>query len=134
MGTIGGNIANGSPIGDMPPVMIALGASVTLRHKNNRRSLPLETFFIDYGQQDLRPGEFIESITLPRRNEGGDSCGAPAPLNSGYKISKRRDDDISSVSAGFHVKLDADHQIRSARIAFGGMAAVSYTHLRAHET
>ena len=122
MGTIGGNIANGSPIGDMPPVMIALGASVTLRHKNNRRSLPLETFFIDYGQQDLRPGEFIESITLPRRNEGGDTCGAPAPLNSGYKISKRRDDDISSVSAGFHVKLDADHQIRSARIAFGGMA------------
>ena len=106
----------------MPPVMIALGASVTLRHKNNLRSLPLETFFIDYGQQDLRPGEFIESITLPRRNEGGDSCGAPAPLNSGYKISKRRDDDISSVSAGFHVKLDADHQIRSARIAFGGMA------------
>ena len=57
MGTIGGNIANGSPIGDMPPVMIALGASVTLRNKNNRRSLPLETFFIDYGQQDLRPGE-----------------------------------------------------------------------------
>ena len=124
MGTIGGNIANGSPIGDMPPVMIALGASVTLRRKNNRRSLPLETFFIDYGQQDLKPGEFIENVTIPRRKSGGEACDEPDALDAGYKISKRRDDDISSVCAGFHIELDSARIIRTARIAFGGMAGI----------
>lgn len=114
MGTIGGNIANGSPIGDTPPVLIALGAEVTLRHGNSRRSLPLEAFFVDYGKQDRRPGEFVESIRIPLPSSAT-RCAA-------YKISKRRDEDISAVAAGISVTVEAGI-IRSARIALGGMAA-----------
>ncbi|SDI94419.1 xanthine dehydrogenase small subunit [Alloyangia pacifica] len=114
MGTIGGNIANGSPIGDTPPVLIALGAEVTLRHGAARRSLPLEDFFIDYGKQDRRPGEFVESIRIPLPS-GASRCGA-------YKISKRRDEDISAVAAGISVTVEGG-VIQGARIALGGMAA-----------
>ena len=114
MGTIGGNIANGSPIGDTPPVLIALGAEVTLRHGKARRSLPLEDFFIDYGKQDRRPGEFVESIRIPLPS-AATRCAA-------YKISKRRDEDISAVAAGISVTVEAGI-MRSARIALGGMAA-----------
>ena len=66
MGTVGGNIANGSPIGDTPPALIALGATVTLRKGAARRTLPLEDFFIAYGKQDRQPGEFVEEIFVPR--------------------------------------------------------------------
>lgn len=114
MGTVGGNIANGSPIGDTPPALIALGAEITLRHGNARRSLPLQTFFIDYGKQDLAPGEFVESIQVP--------LPGPDDLDAAYKISKRRDEDISSVAVGIHMTV-TDGVIRKARIAFGGMAA-----------
>ncbi|RUZ51803.1 xanthine dehydrogenase small subunit, partial [Mesorhizobium sp. M7A.F.Ca.US.003.02.2.1] len=62
MGTIGGNIANGSPIGDTPPPLIALGASLTLRKGKKQRTIPLETFFIAYGKQDRQPGEFVEAV------------------------------------------------------------------------
>lgn len=115
MGTIGGNIANGSPIGDVPPVLIALGARVVLRHGETRRELPLEAFFLDYGKQDRAPGEFVETVVVPRPN--------PATLHSAWKISKRRDEDISSVAAGFAVTV-ADGTISDSRIAFGGMAGV----------
>ncbi|WP_246156585.1 xanthine dehydrogenase small subunit [Aquicoccus porphyridii] len=115
MGTIGGNIANGSPIGDVPPVLIALGARVVLRHGAVRRELPLEAFFLDYGKQDRAPGEFVETVAVPRPN--------PATLHGAWKISKRRDEDISSVAAGFAVTV-ADGTISDARIAFGGMAGV----------
>lgn len=114
MGTVGGNIANGSPIGDTPPALIALGAEITLRHGNARRSLPLQAFFIDYGKQDLAPGEFVESIQVP--------LPGPDDLDAAYKISKRRDEDISSVAVGIHMTV-TDDVIRKARIAFGGMAA-----------
>lgn len=114
MGTIGGNVANGSPIGDTPPVLIALGAEVTLRHGDTRRTLPLEDFFIDYGKQDRTPGEFVESLRLPLSQAG--------ERHAAYKISKRRDEDISSVAAGFCVTVDAG-RITGARLAFGGMAA-----------
>ena len=113
MGTIGGNIANGSPIGDMPPVLIALGAKITLRKGAARREIALEDFFVDYGKQDRAPGEFIEAITVPK--EGG--------INAAYKVSKRRDEDISTVAAGIHVMVAAG-RITAARIAYGGMAAV----------
>ena len=63
MGTIGGNIANGSPIGDTPPPLIALGATLTLRKGAARRTIPLEEFFIAYGKQDRQPGEFVEAVT-----------------------------------------------------------------------
>jgi xanthine dehydrogenase small subunit len=65
MGTIGGNIANGSPIGDMPPPLIALGATLTLRKGKRRRTLPLESYFVAYGEQNRKPGEFVESVSVP---------------------------------------------------------------------
>ncbi|WP_417607613.1 xanthine dehydrogenase small subunit [Primorskyibacter flagellatus] len=114
MGTVGGNIANGSPIGDTPPVLIALGAEIVLRRGNARRTLALEKFFVDYGKQDRAPGEFVETIRIP--------IPGPNTLNAAYKISKRRDEDISSVAAGIQVTVE-DGRITQSRIAFGGMAA-----------
>lgn len=114
MGTLGGNVANGSPIGDTPPVLIALGASITLRQGAARRTMPIEDFFIDYGKQDRGAGEFLESISVPRPT--GSS------LHAAYKISKRRDEDISSVCAAFNVTVE-NGTVTDARIAFGGMAA-----------
>lgn len=114
MGTIGGNIANGSPIGDTPPVLIALGATLTLRNAAGQRTLPLEAFFIDYGKQDRADGEFVESLSIPRPQAG--------QIDAAYKISKRRDEDISSVAAGISVTR-ADGIVTGARIAFGGMSA-----------
>lgn len=114
MGTLGGNIANGSPIGDTPPVLIALGASITLRQGDARRTMPLETFFLAYGKQDRAKGEFVETISIPLPK--------PGQVDAAYKISKRRDEDISSVAAGISVTLE-DGVIADCRIAFGGMAA-----------
>lgn len=122
MGTIGGNIANGSPIGDMPPVLIALGAFITLRKGESRRMLKLEDFFLAYGKQDRQEGEFVESIHIPHQTH--------TSLHGAYKVSKRRDEDISSVAAGFAIELDGE-TICAARLAFGGMAA---TPKRASET
>ena len=114
MGTLGGNIANGSPIGDVPPVLIALGATITLRKAGSQRQVPLEEFFIDYGKQDRSEGEFVEAIQIPLM--------AANSLHAAYKISKRRDEDISSVAAGFNVSVEGG-KITTAKIAFGGMAA-----------
>ncbi len=114
MGTIGGNVANGSPIGDTPPILIALDATVTLRKGSTRRTVPIADFFIDYGKQDMAKGEFLESISVPRP--------AKDAIHAAYKISKRRDEDISSVCAAFNVPV-VDRMITGARIAFGGMAA-----------
>ncbi|WP_018237436.1 xanthine dehydrogenase small subunit [Ensifer sp. BR816] len=115
MGTIGGNIANGSPIGDTPPALIALGASVTLRKGGNRRTVPLESFFIAYGRQDREPGEFVESVRIPFLGD--------ADRFAVYKVSKRLDEDISSVCGAFRVTLDSEGRVADATIAFGGMAA-----------
>jgi xanthine dehydrogenase small subunit len=114
MGTVGGNVANGSPIGDTPPALIALGATVTLRKGSERRTMPLEDYFIGYGKQDRQPSEFVESLFVPRP--------APGTLNAAYKITKRRDEDISAVACGFHVALK-DGVVATVRLAFGGMAA-----------
>jgi len=114
MGTVGGNVANGSPIGDTPPVLIALGATVVLRRGDDRRHLPVEAFFIDYGKQDLAPGEFVEAIEVPMPGE--------AQMHAAYKVSKRRDEDISSVCAAIRLTV-RDGRIEEARLAFGGMAA-----------
>lgn len=114
MGTIGGNIANGSPIGDTPPPLIALGATVTLRSAAGRRELPLEDYFIAYGKQDRRPGEFVESVLVP--------AVAEAELFTVYKLSKRRDEDISALCGAFRLALDAGGTVADARICFGGMA------------
>lgn len=109
--TVGGNIANGSPIGDNPPALIALNATLQLRHGETRREIPLEDFFIDYGKQDRKPGEFVEAITIPTQ---------PDRLKC-YKLSKRFDQDISAVLGCFNITVE-NGTVTSARIAFGGMA------------
>ncbi|MCH8862349.1 MAG: xanthine dehydrogenase small subunit [Proteobacteria bacterium] len=114
VGTIGGNIANGSPIGDTLPPLIAAGATLILRRGGTRRSLKLENFFIGYGKQDLKAGEFVESVILPRP--------APDTRLYCYKISKRFDQDISAVLGAFSLKI-TDGKVEAARIAYGGMAA-----------
>jgi xanthine dehydrogenase small subunit len=112
-GTMGGNIANGSPIGDSPPALIALDARLVLRRGSERRELALENFFIDYGKQDRRPGEFVEKILLPRRD--------PARMFRCYKISKRFDQDITASLGAFNLKLEQG-RVADIRICFGGMA------------
>ena len=109
--TVGGNIANGSPIGDTPPALIAMGALLHLRKGETRREIPLEDFFLDYGKQDRAKGEFVEAVTIP----------ASAPGLACYKLSKRFDQDISAVCGCFNLVLNGS-KIESARIAFGGMA------------
>ena len=114
MGTIGGNIANGSPIGDTPPALIALGASVVLRKGRVRRIVPLERFFIEYGKQDRQPGEFVEAVRIPFLNQDA--------RYAVYKITKRLDEDISAVCGAFHLAFDQSGKVSDAVIAFGGMA------------
>ena len=114
-GTIGGNIANGSPIGDMPPALIALGAELTLRRGAERRTMPLENFFLSYGRQDLAPGEFVEGVRIPR--PPGDA------LVRIVKLSKRFDSDISGVCGAFALRIEAGF-VAEARVAFGGMAGI----------
>ncbi len=111
--TIGGNIANGSPIGDNPPALIALGAKLHLRKGDARREMAIEDFFLSYGKQDRAPGEFVEAVTIPAQ---------PDRLRV-YKLSKRFDQDISAVCGAFNVTV-ADGTVTTARIAFGGMAGV----------
>ena len=102
MGTIGGNIANGSPIGDTPPPFIALGAKLHLRQGEHRREIKLEDYFVAYGKQDRQPGEFVESVTLPLLPAG--------EKFATYKISKRREEDISALCGAFRVFVnDAGH-------------------------
>ena len=115
MGTIGGNIANGSPIGDTPPPLIALGATLILRKGKQRRTIPLEKYFIAYGKQDRQPGEFVEKVTVPVPARG--------EKFAIYKISKRRDEDITATLGAFFLRLAADGTVAEVRIAYGGMAA-----------
>ncbi len=110
--TIGGNIANGSPIADTPPALIALEASISLRKGSERREILLEDFYLSYGVQDRSEGEFIESVFIP---EQADTLGV-------YKISKRFDQDISALCGAFNIVV-AEGKVTKARIAFGGMAA-----------
>lgn len=115
MGTIGGNIANGSPIGDTPAPLIALNAKLTLRKGAERRTIPLEEFFIAYGKQDRQPGEFVEAVHVPVPAEGSHFAI--------YKVSKRYEEDITATLGAFHLTLDAAGNVETIRIAYGGMAA-----------
>jgi xanthine dehydrogenase small subunit len=114
-GTLCGNLANGSPIGDSMPVLIALGAELTLRRGARTRRLALEQFYLGYQRQDLQPGEFLVSVTVPGP--------APGQWVESYKVSKRFDQDISALCAAICVRVE-DGQVAAARIAFGGMAAI----------
>ncbi|MDG1582412.1 xanthine dehydrogenase small subunit [Pseudomonas sp. GOM6] len=114
-GTLGGNIGNASPIGDAPPLLIALGASIVLRKGSQTRTLPLDEFFIDYKVTARQEGEFIERIIVPRAKAN--------QAFRAYKVSKRLDDDISAVCAAINLTV-IDGVVRDARIAFGGMAGI----------
>ena len=114
-GTLGGNIGNASPIGDAPPLLIALGAQIVLRQGSVSRTLALEDYFLDYKVTARQEAEFIEKIIVPR---AGDNQAFRA-----FKVSKRLDDDISAVCAAFNLVIE-DGLVKEARIAFGGMAAI----------
>jgi len=113
-GTLGGNIANGSPIGDSMPALMVAGATLVFRRGRSRREAPLDSFYVDYQVNDLRRGEFIESIRIPLP-------GNDVELRS-HKLSKRFDQDISAVCSAYRLELDGDHVI-SFRMACGGLAA-----------
>jgi xanthine dehydrogenase small subunit len=114
-GTIGGNIGSASPIGDLPPMLIALNATLVLRLGDSEREILLESHFLGYRKTSLQPGEFIKSVRIP--------LPCADSIFSVHKVSKRKDDDISSVCMAIHLAI-SDDVIRYARIAFGGMAAV----------
>ena len=113
-GTLGGNVANGSPIGDSMPALMVAGTTLVLRSSKGSREVALEDFYHDYMVNDLKSGEFLESLVLPLAESG-------AELRS-YKISKRFDQDISAACAAFMLRLDGD-RVADIRIAYGGMAA-----------
>ncbi len=114
-GTLGGNIGNASPIGDSPPLLIALDAQIVLRKGSSTRTLALEDYFIDYRITARQESEFIEKIIVPRARS--------AWTFRAYKVSKRLDDDISAVCAAFNLRIE-NGVVEAARIAFGGMAAI----------
>ena len=114
-GTLGGNVANGSAIGDSMPFMLALGATVKLRRTGGEREMPLEDFYLGYQKKAMQPGEFVEAVCIPL---------SPAGRRfASYKISKRFDQDISALCGAYAFDLD-NGRIAKVRIAYGGMAAV----------
>lgn len=117
--TIGGNIGTASPIGDLPPVLLAMDADIKLISLKGERTISLATFFKGYRQTDLQPGEIIASVKIPRTM----TAGATHRFSQSYKVGKRGTDDISIVAAAFTVDLDETDQILHARLAYGGVAA-----------
>jgi xanthine dehydrogenase small subunit len=115
LGTIGGNIGTASPIGDMPPVLLALEARLKLISVRGAREMPLEEFFLGYRTTALAPDEVIESLSLPRL--------WPGEVFFCDKVSKRRDQDISTVAGAYRLRIK-NGEIEDARVAFGGMAAI----------
>jgi xanthine dehydrogenase small subunit len=114
-GTVGGNLCTASPIGDLPPAFISLGATAVIRGRAGERRVPLEQFFTGYRKTALAPKEILAAIEVPR---------VPATARAvSYKVSKRRELDISTVSAALYVDTDAAGVVTTARLAFGGMAA-----------
>ncbi len=118
-GTLGGNIANGSPIGDAMPLLIVLGAEVVLRHGDAARTLPLEDLYLDYKKQARAPGEWVERVRIPQRG----SVREPALEVAAYKIAKRNEQDISAVCCAIALQRDSG-SVQQVRIAFGGMAGI----------
>jgi len=116
-GTLVGNVANGSPIGDSAPWLIAVGAKVGLRKGQRRRELLLESLYLDYRKQDREPGEFVEYLLVPPRSD--------VSSFATYKLSKRFDQDISAVCSACALWLDEENRVAEIRIAHGGMAATS---------
>jgi xanthine dehydrogenase small subunit len=115
--TVGGNLCNASPIGDLAPVLMCLNGQVVLRSAGGSRQVPLDEFFLAYRQTELQAGEILEAVIVPD---------LPANARAGaYKVSKRRELDISTVAGGFCVEVDAEGKVAAARLCFGGMAATT---------
>ncbi|HEU5485796.1 MAG TPA: FAD binding domain-containing protein, partial [Microlunatus sp.] len=120
--TIGGNLGTGSPIGDSPPVLLALGADLVLVSAHGERTVPLADYFTGYRTTVRRSGELIKSVVVPK---------PLAPLSAFHKIAKRRFDDISSIAVAYAMVLADDGTVAEVRIGIGGAAA---TPLRATAT
>ena len=118
--TLGGNLATASPVGDLAPVLLACDAHITLVSEDGERTLPLSEFFTGYRTTVQRPGELIQSVTVPKQI---------GRLEAVYKVGKRGADDISTVAAAFSLELSGE-TVSSARLAYGGVAA---TPVRAYE-
>ncbi|OUX44646.1 MAG: xanthine dehydrogenase small subunit [Proteobacteria bacterium TMED261] len=114
VGTVAGNIATASPIGDCLPLLLSLNAQVVLQDTKKTKILNLDNFFISYRKTHLKKGQFIQAVRIPLFKNS---------IFKAYKISKRFDDDISSVCAAFNLEL-VKNKVKSIRIAYGGMAAV----------
>ena len=115
-GTLGGNICTASPIGDLPPALISLGAEALILNAEGERRCPLEDFFVAYRETALAPGEILGGVWLPTRDE-------ERWVSRSYKVSKRQELDISTVSSGISLHLSESGDVLEARIAYGGMAA-----------
>jgi xanthine dehydrogenase small subunit len=115
LATPGGNIAGASPIGDLPPVLMACKCIVELQSASSRRSMPLEEFITGYHQTAIADDELLTGIIIPFNQDKS--------IIRSYKISKRKDVDISSVTAGFSLKLDQDNMVKDISLFYGGMAA-----------
>ena len=117
--TLGGNLATASPIGDLPPVLMALDAELRLESAAGARWVEVSSFFKDYRKTELKPGEVIRSVRIPKNLPAG----AARRLSQAYKVGKRGTDDISIVAAAFVVDVDDAERVVSARLAYGGVAA-----------
>ncbi len=113
--TLGGNLGSASPIGDLLPVLLALDASVRCVGPAGERSLPIDSYFLDYRKTARAADEIITGVTIPR---------VPGTLDRSYKVAKRQTDDISIVAASFALRLDAQHAVSHLRLAYGGVAAI----------
>jgi xanthine dehydrogenase small subunit len=122
--TLGGNLGTASPIGDTPPALLALDASLVLTSSQGEREVMLAEYFTGYRQSVRRPGELIKTIRIPL---------PVAPVTAFHKIAKRRFDDISSVAVAYALRLDADRRVGSIRIGLGGVAATPLRALAAEE-
>jgi xanthine dehydrogenase molybdopterin binding subunit/xanthine dehydrogenase small subunit len=139
--TLGGNLATASPIGDSAPVLLSLDASLVLASERGQRTLPIAEFFTGYRKTVLRADEVIKTVVVPRRGkeegrprpESPRGGGAPASWTAFFKVSKRREMDISTVAAAFCIETNADGVVTHARLAFGGVAAMPMRALAAEQ-
>lgn len=114
--TLGGNLGTASPIGDTLPVLLAYGAKVELQSVNTKREVSLNDYFLGYRKTLRKPDELITSIIIPKLTNGA--------IVKSYKVSKRKDLDISTLSAGFSLELDKG-VVKSIILAYGGMAVTT---------
>jgi len=117
LATIGGNLASASPIGDIAPVLMAYNAGVELQSSKNKRTIPANEFISGYRKTKMKPDEIITGVIIPVSDKN--------TIVKSYKISKRKDLDISTVSSGFQLKLNKNQQVEQIELVYGGMAAMT---------